>query len=68
MKLFQVEIESTFSNGRVNYFSSNYVLAENEKRAEKIIKDWIAEEDSEAIIKHFVVHELPMIEQVLPNW
>ena len=68
MKLFQVEIESTFANSKTTYFSTNYVLAENIDSIEEIIKNWIAEEDPEAIIKDFEAHELPMIEQVLPSW
>ena len=55
-------------NSKTTYFSINYVLAEDISHIEEIIKNWIAEEDSEAIIKNFEAHELPMIEQVLPSW
>jgi hypothetical protein len=68
MKLFQVKIKYTFVNSQTTYFSINYVLAENINHIEEIIKNWITEEDSEAIIKNFEAHELPMIEQVLPSW
>jgi hypothetical protein len=68
MKLFQVKIKYTFVNSKTTYFSINYVLAENINHIEEIIKNWITEEDSEAIIKNFEAHELPMIEQVLPSW
>ena len=68
MKLFQVKIKYTFVNSNTTYFSINYVLAENINHIEEIIKNWITEEDSEAIIKNFEAHELPMIEQVLPSW
>ena len=68
MKLFQVKIKYTFINSKTTYFSINYVLAEDISHIEEIVKNWIAEEDSEAIIKNFEAHELPMIEQVLPSW
>ena len=68
MKLFQVKIEYTFVNSKTTYFSINYVLAENINHIEKIIKNWITEEDPATIIKNFEAHELPMIEQVLPSW
>lgn len=68
MKLFQVKIKYTFVNSKTTYFSINYVLAENVNHIEEIIKSWITEEDSEAIIINFEAHELPMIEQVLPGW
>ncbi len=68
MKLFQVKIKYTFVNSKTTYLSINYVLAENIDHIEEIIKNWIAEEDTEAIIKNFEAHELPMIEQVLPSW
>lgn len=67
MKLFQVKIKYTFVNSKTTYFSINYVLAENINHIEEIIKNWITEEDPEAIIKNFEAHELPMIEQVLPS-